>query len=254
MRTALITGGNRGLGLETARQLVGRGWRVIVASRDADKGASAAASLGERASARVLDVASARSATALAAALEEERVVVDVLVNNAAVSLRGFDAKVAERTLATNLLGTLAVTGALAPRVRDGGAIVMVSSGMGELSVLRDPARQKVASARTRADVERLAAEFVGAVARGEHERAGWPNNAYSASKALLNAATRALAKELAPRKLRVNAVCPGWVRTDLGGRHAPREVGEGAASIVAAVLEEKATGQFFRDGKPIPW
>jgi NAD(P)-dependent dehydrogenase (short-subunit alcohol dehydrogenase family) len=235
MPTALVTGSNRGLGAETARQLEAKGWTVIGTTRDQ------------------LDLGKVATITAYAARLARDGVALDVLVNNAGISMRGFDARVAEKTLAVNLLGTLAVTGALLPRLRDGGAIVMVSSGMGELSVLRDPARGRVQRAASREDVERLAAEFVRGVAAGNHEAAGWPSSAYSVSKALLNAATRVLAKELAPR-LRVNAVCPGWVRTDLGGPRAPRDVGEGAESIVATVLEPRATGGFFRDGRPIPW
>jgi NAD(P)-dependent dehydrogenase (short-subunit alcohol dehydrogenase family) len=180
--------------------------------------------------------------------------VLDALVNNAAISMRGFDARVADKTLAVNLLGTLAVTGALAPRVKDGGTIVMVSSAMGELSVLRDPARGHVQRASSLREVEQLAAQFVAGVAAGRHEAEGWPSSAYSVSKALLNAATRVLAKELAPRRIRVNSVCPGWVRTALGGDHAPRDVPTGGASIVATVLEPRATGGFFRDGAPIGW
>jgi NAD(P)-dependent dehydrogenase (short-subunit alcohol dehydrogenase family) len=249
---ALITGANRGLGLETARQLCDRGWHVILGVRDVAKGRAAAESL-PRAQVRTVDLGKVATATALSAQLADEDIVLDVLVNNAAVSMRGFDARVADKTIAVNLLGTLAVTGALLPRIKDGGAIVNVSSGMGELSVLRDPARGRVHRAASRADVEKLAADFVSSVAAGTHAQAGWPPNAYSVSKALLNAATRVLARELAPR-VRVNAVCPGWVRTDLGGKHAPRSVAEGAASIVATVVDPKPTGHFFRDGKPIPW
>jgi NAD(P)-dependent dehydrogenase (short-subunit alcohol dehydrogenase family) len=249
--TALITGGNRGLGLEVGRQLVGRGWRVILACRDHAKGTAAAAAIG--AEVRTLDVAKAVSASALATALEHDGVMLDVLVNNAGISLRGFDVRIADKTLATNLHGTLAVTGALLPRIVDGGAVVMVSSGLGELSALHQPARGRVSNARARPDIERLAYDFVAAVGANRHEADGWPSSAYAVSKALLNAATRGLAAELAPR-IRVNAVCPGWVRTDLGGPRATRDVRAGGASIVATVVDRAATGGFFRDGKPIAW
>jgi NAD(P)-dependent dehydrogenase (short-subunit alcohol dehydrogenase family) len=248
-RTALITGGNRGLGLETARQLAARNWHVILGSRDPAK----ARGLVPGADVRAIDLGDSASIAALASALAGEGITLDALVNNAAISMRGFDAKVAERTLAINLLGTLQVTAAVAARGADGGTIVMVSSGMGELSVLRPPAHGRALHAASLAEVEALAAEFVAGVRAGDHEAAGWPSSAYSVSKALLNAATRVLARKLAGRRISVNAVCPGWVRTDLGGPRAPRDVGEGAASIVATVLE-RATGGFFRDGQSIGW
>ncbi|HTJ46164.1 MAG TPA: SDR family NAD(P)-dependent oxidoreductase [Kofleriaceae bacterium] len=249
MTTALITGANRGLGLETAKQLAARGWHVILACRELSRAREAAATI-EGATARRLDLGDPASIAALA----REAIEIDVLINNAAIAMRGFDAEVARQTIAVNLLGTLAVTDALAPRVRDGGAIVMVSSGMGELSVLGNPARERVARAATIDEVRALADELVAAVANGTHERGGWPSSAYSVSKALLNASTRVLAQTFAARKIRVNAVCPGWVRTDLGGRSAPRDIPTGARSIVAAVLEPRATGGFFRDGAPIAW
>jgi len=253
MQTALITGANRGLGLETARQLAARGWHVLLASRDPDKGSQAASTI-PGSSARTLDIADANSIRALARDLEREEVRLDVLVNNAAISMRGFNPGVAKTTIDVNLLATLSVTAALVPRVRDGGSIVMVSSGMGELSVLGEPARGRVEHAASIADVECLAHEFVAGVEANQHEAAGWPSSAYSVSKALLNAATRVLAHDFAPRGIRVNAVCPGWVRTDLGGPRAPRDVATGAASIVATILDATASGGFFRDGKRIPW
>jgi len=240
MPIALVTGGNRGIGLETARQLAKRGWSVIVTVRDL----SDAPDIGR---AMLLDLSKPATATALAEELPE----LDALVNNGAHSLRGFDAKVAEKTLAVNLFGTLTVTGAVAPKIRDGGTIVMVSSEMGSLSGFGEPARSKILAAESRRDVDALSTEFVQGVAKGTHSAAGWPSNAYAVSKALLNAATRVLAKET-PR-LRVNAVTPGWVKTDLGGPRAPRELPEGGASVVAAVME-KATGGFFRDGRSLPW
>jgi carbonyl reductase 1 len=107
----------------------------------------------------------------------------------------------------------------------------------------------------TRDDLVQLVRTFVADVESGRHTAAGWPSSAYRVSKVGLNALTRVLARELAPRRIRVNAVCPGWVRTDMAGAGATRSVEAGAASIVwAAAREDGPTGGFFRDGRPIPW
>ncbi|MCP4385182.1 MAG: SDR family oxidoreductase, partial [Hyphomicrobiales bacterium] len=108
-----------------------------------------------------------------------------------------------------------------------------------------------------RSRLNALLDEFVAAVADGSYEQAGWPGSAYKVSKAGLNALTRIYANDLSDRHIRINAVCPGWVRTDMGGRSAPRHVSQGAASIVwAATLsgDNGPTGGFFRDGEPIAW
>jgi carbonyl reductase 1 len=260
--TALVTGANRGLGLETCRQLAARGAHVILTSREASSGKDAAAALareGGIVEARVLDVTSPASIEALARTLAHEGTRLGSLVNNAGVSLQGFDGEVARRTLAVNFFGALDVTEALVPLVRDGGNVVMVSSGMGELSTVSPAQRERLLDpALTRDQLVALMRAFPREVDDGRHRQTGWPSSAYSVSKVGLNTLTRLLAPALAPRRIRVNAVCPGWVRTDMGGRSAPRGVAQGAASIVwGATLEDgpdEPTGRFFRDGKQIAW
>jgi NAD(P)-dependent dehydrogenase (short-subunit alcohol dehydrogenase family) len=255
-RTALCTGANRGLGLETCRQLAARGFRVLLTSRS-DRGEAAARRLAGEGLAvehRPLDVTDPGSVAALAAALAATPL--DVLVNNAGISMQGFDAAVARGTLEVNFFGALRVTEALLPLVPDGGTIVMVSSGMGELAPLAPALRERF----TRPDLTRdelceLMRSFIRDVEAGRHAERGWPSSAYRVSKIGLNALVRILAPALAPRRIRVNAVCPGWVRTDMGGPGASRAVEKGAASIVwAATLEDGTTGGFFRDGRAISW
>jgi len=258
-RTALVTGGNRGLGLETCRQLARAGLRVILGSRDEPAGRAAAARLakeGAHAEPCALDVTDTASIAGAAARLAREGTRLDVLVNNAGIALSGFDAEVARRTLAVNFFGALDVTDALLPLMRDGGNIVMVSSGMGELSEVSPPLRQRLLDeGLTRDALVELMRSFVRDVERGTHAEAGWPSSAYRVSKVGLNALVRVLAPALAPRRIHVNAVCPGWVRTDMGGRGASRDVATGAASIVWGALNAGGeTGGFFRDGRRIAW
>jgi carbonyl reductase 1 len=176
-------------------------------------------------------------------------------VNNAGIGTWGSDLEAAKRTIAVNYLGARNVTDALVPFVPSGGRIVMVSSGYGELSNLSRDLRGRFADpSLARATLDGLVSSYLSDIGSGGRRRAGWPS-AYSVSKIALNALTRILARELSPRGISVNAVCPGWVRTDMGGRGAPRSIPVGARSIVhGAKLPDGATGGFYRDGKPISW
>jgi NAD(P)-dependent dehydrogenase (short-subunit alcohol dehydrogenase family) len=259
-RTALVTGGNRGLGKETCRQLAGRGFRVLLASRQPQEGRAAAAELDDagRVEPLVLDVADPHSIDAAVARLRDSKTAVDVLVNNAGIALEGFDADIARDTIEVNFFGPLRVTEALLPLIPPGGNVVMVSSGMGELSGLDASLRARFTDpALTRDALVELMRSFVTDVAAGQHRARGWPSSAYRVSKVGLNALVRVLAPALADRRIIVNAVCPGWVRTDMGGPGASRSIPQGAASVVWAATREGAdapTGGFFRDGRPIDW
>ena len=245
-KTALVTGGNRGIGQEVARVLATQGWDVLVASRDRQKGDAAAARLRKDTGGRLkgveLDVTSDASVATCAQKLRDGAIRIDALVNNAGIYRGGSAAE----TIETNFFGPLRVTLGLLPLLRDGATITNVTSGLGALDNL-DAAHRALLSdpALTRdALVEQLRV-FV----RGGGK--GWGTDAYGVSKAALDALTRVLAKELAPRAIKVNSTCPGWVRTDMGGRGAPRSVEEGAASVLFGVTASE-TGGVFRDGRRI--
>lgn len=230
-RTALVTGANRGIGLEVCRQLAKAGYRVILTARDRSKAEAAAqslAKLGGEVFAVELNVADEGSVRAAAREVSAGAGHVDVLVNNAAV-LTGESASVIEiplpdfrRTFESNLFGVIAVSQAFVPAmVKCGyGRVVNVSSGAGQLAHMSNYAP------------------------------------AYSISKAALNAFTRQLAAATKGTGVLVNSADPGWVRTGMGGPNAPRSVEEGADTIVwLATLPAKGpTGGFFGNRRQIDW
>ncbi len=208
MKVAVVTGANRGLGFETARSLASRGYRVWLTGRDQNSTEQAASQLRAQhldVQAALLDVADAFTVEAFAERMASEPPI-QALVNNAGASLPGFDADVAARTLDSNYRGAVRVTDALWPRLAPAANIVMVSSGMGELGNFGPALRKRLLLPElSRTQIEDIAAEFVNAVARGTHAAAGFPSNAYSVSKALLNAFTRVLARELRGSSRRVS-------------------------------------------------
>jgi len=218
---ALVTGASRGLGREVARRLVEEGYLVLAGVRDL-----AGVQPLPGVETLPLDVADPGSITAAAAVVKARHGHLDVLVNNAGILLDRKDdvlsvnADLLKRTLETNALGPLRLAQAFAPMMPTGGRIVNVSSGGGQLSA-----------------------------------PSTW-SPAYCISKTTLNAITVQLAEALKVRGVSVNAVCPGWVRTDMGGSAAPRSLKEGADSILWLVLKAKhgVTGGFWRDGKQIAW
>ena len=227
-RVALVSGGNRGIGLEVCRRLAEEGLTVILGSRDEQRGREAAAGLAGEVAVRQLDVADAGSVERLAASIESDFGRLDVLVNNAAISndegQSGAEADLdrVREALEANLIGAWRLCEAAIPHMRREryGRIVNVSTGLAAL------------------------------------EDMGGGSPGYRISKTSLNALTRILASELRGSGILVNAVNPGWVQTDMGGQNANRTVEEGADGVVwAATLPNNGpTGGFFRDRRYVAW
>ena len=227
LSTALITGTSRGIGREVARTLVAEGWRVLSGVRDPKS-----APPGTQAEA--IDVGDPDSIEALAKRLRERNERLDALVNNAGV----YSGAAARLIWDVNVLGPLRLTRALEPLLAPNARVVMVTSGLGALSSQSASLVERLSNPKlSLADLERLAAEAPGG---------------YGASKAALSAMARVFAQELKPRGILVNAINPGWCRTDMGGRGAPRSVEQGAASVLWGVRLAPGgpTGGVFKDGK----
>src|SRR5579862_2461320 len=183
--TALVTGANQGIGIEVCRQLRAAGFDVILTSRNEKDGKAAAEALGV--AYHRLDVTAPADIAGLVADLKREGRRVDLLVNNAGISMDGFNGEVVRKTLAVNFFGALAVTEGLLPLIPDGGAIVMVASGMGELHAYAPAIRARFSDARvTREGLVALVHEFIAAVDAGDHAAKGWPTSAYRVSKAAM--------------------------------------------------------------------
>ncbi len=234
-RIALVTGANKGIGFEVARQLARRNFRVFIGARDADAGVAAVQKLNKEGEKEEygeitflkIDVSKPDSIRSAAEEFSRSTDRLDVLVNNAGILLDDdkdvlmIAPEIFETTLRTNTVGALLVSQAFVPFLKksDAPRIVNVSSGGGQLADGAD----------------------------------GWAP-AYCISKTALNGVTVQLAAALP--KFAVNSVCPGWVRTDMGGSNATRSVLEGAAGVVwlAADAPQSETSKFWRDRKVIPW
>jgi NAD(P)-dependent dehydrogenase (short-subunit alcohol dehydrogenase family) len=220
--TAVVTGGSRGIGLEVVRQLAESGMTVVLGARDLAKAEAVAAGIDGDVLVRRLDVTEPSDAARLAAELQT----LDVLVNNAAIHFDRWqdaadvDLTVVREALATNVVGAWSTTTALLPLMSRGSRIVNVSSRSGSFG-----------------------------------ETSGPEAPAYAVSKAALDMLTVKLAEAVRPRGILVNAMCPGWVATDLGGPGGG-PVAEAVAGLLWAVdlPPDGPTGGFFRRGEPVPW
>mgnify|MGYP001229783376 CR=1 FL=1 len=234
-RVALVTGANRGIGLEVARQLARNGLLVALGVRDPAKGQHAAEQLlSEGLELPVIQVDTSDPASCHKAVNDVVTMLgrLDVLVNNAGVfldttasgqvSALAVKPETVDATLRVNSIGPLALIQAAVPVMQNQGygRIVNMSSGMGQLS--------------------EMGGNYV----------------AYRMSKTALNAVTRTLAAELADSPIKINSMCPGWVRTDMGGPEAERSTEQGAETAVwlATLEDDGPTGGFFRDKAAIPW
>lgn len=236
-KVALVTGANRGIGLEVARELARAGMKVVLTCRDEEKGKQAKDQLASenlQVDMRTLDVTSSASVRDLALYLRKQYGRLDVLVNNAGIMLDRFedgqpvmsimdcDLDHVRQTMETNLYGALLLTKELLPLMKENhyGRIVNVSSGLGQIS--------------------EMGAGYTG----------------YRLSKAALNALTCMVADEVRSENIIVNACCPGWVRTDMGGKNAARSVEEGADTIVwlCQSADGAISGKLFRDREEQPW
>lgn len=229
-RTALVTGGARGIGLEIGRQLADRGLRVLVGARRPEAAEEASRAIGPAAVPLALDVTSAKSVAEAVGKARDLVGGIDVLVNNAGVSLDGglrppyIDEDILRATLDTNLAGAWRVAEAVVPGMVTAGygRVVNVTSSYGSLTLMDS----------------------------GRHP-------AYRISKAALNALTRMLAAEVAGTGVLVNAADPGWTRSGMGGPSAPRGPEEGADTpvwLATLPVGDGTTGGLFADRRPLPW
>lgn len=245
-KVALVTGANKGIGLQIAKDLAGHGFTVLVGARDLALGEKAAASVGHRARAIQLDVTSQASISAAAARVKSELGRLDVLVNNAGISNAmpagtPFQDVIAaskpsiipidevRKIFEVNVFGVIAVTQAFLPLLREApsGRIVNVSSSVGSLTIMTDP--------------------------KNPHPIR---SVSYIPSKTALNAVTVNFANELADTRIKVNAVCPGFVATDLNAFAGTRTVVQGARSAVRMALidDDGPTGSYSDEAGPLPW
>jgi len=229
-KIVLVTGANKGIGFEICRQLAEKGWTVILTARNQERGMRAVEQLKRSdllVDFHLLDVTDPKAIHPLKDDLDKKYGRLDVLINNAGIFIDdemdtlNVDMDTVRKTFETNLIGPFQVSQVMLPLLKksDDGRIINISSGLAQL-----------------------------------HDAgSGYPS--YSMSKTALNMQTVKMAADLRGRKIKVNTVCPGWVRTDMGGQEAPRSVEKGAETAVwLATASKTPNGKFMRDRKVIEW
>jgi len=268
MKTILVTGANRGIGLEICRQLDLLGHIVILGSRDLSKGTEAAKSLSDRVQVRQLDVTNEESMERVFENIREEFGKLDVLINNAGIGIRSEEADHTIVTGIKNIIekkfkGVWHVAKNFTPALRKAGFIPQKKGASDiSLTIVDDIMLTNLYGAWRMIQVflPLLTKSSEGRIINissglGELESLTGEYPGYSLSKASLNALTIMFANELKATGIKVNAMCPGWVKTDMGGPGAPRSVSQGADTAVwLATKNEVPTGKFFRDRKEINW
>lgn len=226
--TVLVTGANKGIGLEIAKQMAEKGFTVFLTARNPERGKQAVQQLsnkGLNVHFIELDVTNLQSIKQAVKLFKEQSDYLDVLVNNAGIlmdkcNIVEMPMEVLEKTVTANAYGPIMVIQNFLPLIKQGGRIINISSGLGAL-----------------------------------HDMGSY-SPAYSISKTMLNAITRQFSSVLSERGISLNSMCPGWVQTDMGGENASRSVEKGAETAVWLATEshQSLTGKFFRDKKEIDW
>ena len=268
-RIALVTGGNKGLGFAICRALAASTnprVHVLVGSRDRQRGQEAVQQLRSEGRDNVdslaIDINDPSSIESAAQHLKKEYGGLDILVNNAGIATKGdaFDEDVARTTLATNYYGTRDAYRILSPLLRPHARVVNVSSmaGRSALRKMSDDRRAKLMREDlTQPQLDALMDDFVADVKEGQWKERGWPNTAYGTSKAGVSMMTRIQAREQKDASVAINCCCPGWVRTDMTSKDAPKSPEQGAITPVKLALlpeTDKTTGKFWEDEQVKDW
>mmetsp|Transcript_12734 Transcript_12734/g.23729 ORF Transcript_12734/g.23729 Transcript_12734/m.23729 type:complete len:271 (+) Transcript_12734:136-948(+) len=265
MKLVCVTGANKGIGRGIVETLIKEHQHltVLMTARNSELGLATKGELMEayphtdKLHFHQLDITDPTSVSGFLEYVRSSFGHLDVLVNNAGIATKGttFNKEVASNTLGTNFYATIDFTEKALPLVSEGGSIVFVGSrtGLGRKIPGADLKVKLLNPDITRDEAFELASDFINRVGDGTWTEAGWPSNTYSVSKILLNCYTRALAHQLtvSGRRVRVNVLCPGWVKTDMAGPNAQLTIFEGAAMPVQLVnYEGEETGKFWYDGQ----